>query len=85
VPYTGAFMAVCEWDIRKCAGYLLVGALAKFSAVVLLCWLSYDNIREELAPWVALGAVAVVLVLSITVSLVYKRRVHAKGGALRSQ
>lgn len=85
VPYTGAFMAVCEWDIRKCAGYLVVGALAKFSAVVVLCWLSYDNIREELAPWVALGAVAVVIVLSIVVSLVYKRRVHAKGGAPRSQ
>ncbi len=85
VPYTGAFMAVCDWNIKRCAKYLVMGALAKFSAVVALCWLSYDNIRQELAPWVALGAVAVVIALSVIASLVYKRRHGLKEGAPRSQ
>lgn len=75
VPYTGAFMAVCKWDLRKCTAYLLTGAMAKATVVVLLAWLSYDNLREDLAPWIALAAVAVVLLLSIVASIVYRRKV----------
>lgn len=85
VPYTGAFMAVCDWDIKKCTLYLITGALAKSSVVVVLSWLSYDNLRQELAPWVALGAVIVVMVTSLIVSLIYKKRHGLKGGAPRSQ
>lgn len=84
VPYTGAFMAVCNWDIRKCALYLIVGAMAKSSVVVVLSWLSYDNLRAELAPWVALGAVAIVISASIIASLIYRRRLHERGDLPRS-
>ena len=85
VPYTGAFIAVCDWDLRKCALYLVIGALAKSSVVVILSWLSYDNMRAEVAPWVALGAVAVVIVTSIVASLIYKRRLRVRGELPRSQ
>ncbi|MBN1678532.1 MAG: hypothetical protein JW880_08345 [Candidatus Thermoplasmatota archaeon] len=85
VPYTGAFMAVCDWNIKKCALYLTIGALAKSSAVVVLCWLSYDNIRQELAPWIALIAVVMVMISSVIVSYFYKRRIGLKGGKPRSQ
>jgi len=85
VPYTGAFMAVCNWDIKKCAFYLIIGAFAKSSAVVILSWLSYDNLRQDLAPWVALGAVVVVMATSLVASLIYKKRHGLKGGAPRSQ
>lgn len=85
VPYTGAFMAVCNWNIKKCAIYLITGALAKSSAVVILSWLSYDNLRQELAPWVALAAVVVVMAISILASVIYKRRVGLGGGTPRSQ
>lgn len=85
VPYTGAFIAVCGWDVKKCALYLIVGALAKSSVVVVLSWLSYDNLKQEVAPWVALGAVAVVIVASIVASLIYKRRLRLRGELPRSQ
>jgi hypothetical protein len=85
VPYTGAFMAVCNWDIKKCAFYLIIGAFAKSSAVVILSWLSYDNLRQDLAPWVALGAVVIVMATSLVASLIYKKRHGLKGGAPRSQ
>jgi membrane protein DedA with SNARE-associated domain len=85
VPYTGAFIAVCDWDLKKCAVYLVIGALAKSSAVVVLSWLSYDNLRQDIAPWVALGAVAVVIVTSIVASLIYKRRLRMRGELPRSQ
>lgn len=85
VPYTGAFIAVCDWDVRKCALYLLVGALAKSSVVVVLSWLSYDNLRAEVAPWIALGAVATVMAASVIASLIYRRRLRLRGELPRSQ
>jgi membrane protein DedA with SNARE-associated domain len=85
VPYTGAFIAVSNWNLKKCALFLITGALAKSSVVVVLSWLSYDNIRQEAAPWVALGAVAVVILASIIASLIYKRRLRMRGELPRSQ
>ncbi|MCU0860126.1 MAG: hypothetical protein MUE55_06035 [Thermoplasmata archaeon] len=40
VPYTGAFMAVNKWDLRKCAAYIFVGSVAKAAVVVTLAWLT---------------------------------------------
>ncbi len=85
VPYTGAFMAVCKWDLRKCLAYIFVGGVARWSVIVMLVWLSYDNIRQELAPWVALVAVIAVVVASLIASLIYRRRLGLRGEAPRSQ
>ncbi len=85
VPYTGAFMAVCKWDLRKCAMYLIIGALAKSTVVIALAWLSYDNLRQDIAPWVAIIAVAVVILVSIVASVIYKRKTGIGRGAPRSQ
>jgi hypothetical protein len=85
VPYTGAFMAVCDWNVKKCALYLITGAMAKATVVTVLSWLSYDNFRKEVAPWIALGAVAAVMVVSIVASLIYKKKIGLRGGPARSQ
>lgn len=85
VPYTGAFMAVCKWDLRKCLAYIFVGGVARWSVIVVLVWLSFDNIRQDLAPWVALIAVIAVVVASLIASLIYRRRLGLRGGAPRSQ
>jgi len=85
VPYTGAFMAVCNWNLRKCAIYLIIGALAKSTVVIALAWLSYDTLRQDIAPWVALIAVAVVILVSIVASVIYKRKTGIGEGTQRSQ
>jgi membrane protein DedA with SNARE-associated domain len=85
VPYTGAFIAVLNWDLRKCVLYLIIGAMAKSTVVIALAWLSYDNLRQDVAPWVALIAVAIVLLASIIASLIYKRKIGVEGGTPRSQ
>lgn len=85
VPYTGAFIAVCKWNLRKCAMYLIIGALAKSTVVIALAWLSYDTLRQDIAPWVAIIAVAVVLLVSIVASVIYKRKIGIGGGTPRSQ
>jgi membrane protein DedA with SNARE-associated domain len=85
VPYTGAFIAVLNWDLRKCVLYLIIGAMAKSTVVIALAWLSYDTLRQDVAPWVALIAVAVVILISIVASVIYKRRIGVGGGTSRSQ
>ncbi len=85
VPYTGAFMAVCNWNLRKCVLYLITGAMMKSTVVIALAWLSYDNLKQEVAPWIALIAVAAVLIASLIASFFYKRRVGLQGGTPRSQ
>ena len=78
VPYTGAFMAVKDWDIKKCALYLIIGAMAKATVVITLAWLSYDNLRADVAPWVALIAVVVVLLISLISSVIYRKKHNVK-------
>lgn len=85
VPYTGAFIAVCNWDLRKSVTYVFFSGLAKFAVIVVIAWLSYDNLRQEIAPFVSLGIVAVIVTASIVSSLVYRRRARARGEIARSQ
>ena len=79
LPYTGAFIAVSNWNLKKCALYLFIGAMAKSSLVVVIAWLSFDNLRAEVAPWVSLGLVVTVLLISLTVSFIYKKRAGLRG------
>ncbi len=85
VPYTGAFIAACSWNVRKSAVYIFLSALAKFSAIVMISWLSFDNLKEEIAPWVSLAVIAVLLGASVVAAVVYKKRSGMKEVASRSQ
>jgi len=85
VPYTGAFIAVCDWDLKKCATYIFGSALVKFSIIVLISWASFESVKEELAPYVSLAVIVILLVASIIASLVYRKRRIPKEGSPRSQ
>jgi len=84
LPYTGAFIAACNWNPRRSAVYILASALAKFSIIMLISWASFDNLKREIAPWVSLGFVAIFLAASVIVSFAYKRRRIARGDKQRS-
>ncbi len=85
VPYTGAFVAVCGWDLRKSVFYLFASGLAKSAAIVAIAWLSFDNLREEIAFWVAISVVAVLVTASIISSLIYRRSARSRGEISRSR
>jgi membrane protein DedA with SNARE-associated domain len=85
VPYTGAFIAACNWNVRKSAVYILLSALMKFTIIVLISWASFESLKEDIAPWVSLGFVAIFLVASIVVSFIYKKRNISRREPERSQ
>jgi membrane protein DedA with SNARE-associated domain len=85
VPYTGAFIAVCNWNVKKSAIYIFASALVKFSIIVLISWASFESVKEEVAPFVSLAVVVIILVSSIIASFVYKKRQLPKEGPVRSQ
>ncbi|HJX04304.1 MAG TPA: hypothetical protein VJ489_00640 [Thermoplasmata archaeon] len=85
VPYTGAFIAVCNWDVRKCATYIFASALVKFSIIVLISWASFESVKDEIAPFVSLAVVIIILVSSIIASIVYRKRKMQKEEPVRSQ
>lgn len=85
LPYTGAFIAACNWNIRRCAAYILASALVKFTIIVLISWASFNNLKEEVAPWVSLGFVAMFLTVSIIASFIYRKRRMSREESQRSQ
>ena len=85
VPYTGAFIAVCNWNLKKSAIYILASALVKFSIIVLISWASFESVKDEIAPWLSLVVIIIILVSSIIASFVYKKRRLPKEEPVRSQ
>lgn len=84
IPYTGAFIAVCNWNLKKCAVYILTSAVAKFSFYIVIFWLSFETLKDEVAPWVSLALVAIVIVASIVASVTYKKKQSSGGEPARS-
>ena len=75
VPFVGAFIATLHWSYRKSLAYIVIGALAKYSFLLALVGLLGLVYSEETATLVTVGAVLVILAVSLTASALYRRRV----------
>lgn len=74
IPFSGAFVAILEWDLRKSLAYSLMGALGKTSMIVTLTYFTYGGIAREIAGWVSVIVVGCVMGASLVFSVVLKRR-----------
>lgn len=74
VPFVGAFIAVVGWNYRKSVLYIVVGALAKYSVLLVLVGylgLVYD---PNTATLITVIAVLLLVSVSIGVAVLYRRR-----------
>jgi membrane protein DedA with SNARE-associated domain len=65
VPFTGAFIAVCGWNLRRSLAYVLLGGVVKYMLLLVLViglGLAFD---PEAARLVTLVAVVVLVVASL--------------------
>jgi len=81
VPFVGAFIAVLKWDYRKSLAYIVVGAAAKYALLLVLLGTVLSAYPREMAEWLTLVLVFLVIGISALSSLVYRRRLRAKGAA----
>ncbi len=77
VPFVGAFIAVVGWSFRKSLLYIVLGALAKYSLLLVLVGylgLVYD---PGTATWITVLAVVLLVAVSVGASMAYRRRIVA--------
>lgn len=77
VPFVGAFIAVVRWSYRKSIFYIVIGAAAKYSLLLLLVGylgLVYDPNTATLTTVVA---VILLVAISVAAALFYRRRIAA--------
>ncbi len=75
VPFVGAFIATLHWSYRKSLAYIVIGALAKYSFLLALVGFLGLVYSQETATLVTVGAVLVILAVSLTASALYRRRI----------
>jgi len=74
VPFVGAFMATCNWSYNKSLLYILTGAFAKYSFLLLLVGMFNLIYDPQTAQFITVGAIIIVVALSGLFSVVYKKR-----------
>jgi len=74
MPFTGAFIATCNWNYRKSMLFLVVGGLLKYGALFGLVGLLDYGFERGDAQLFSLAAVIAVICLSLAASAVLKRK-----------
>jgi membrane protein DedA with SNARE-associated domain len=65
VPFTGAFIAVCGWNLRRSLAYVLIGGVVKYVLLLLLVVVLGLAFEPGFARLVTLVAVVVLVAASL--------------------
>ena len=76
LPFMGAFVALCRWDLRRSIAFLLIGGITKYGLILLMSGFFLAYLEKGAATTVTLVMVLVVIALSLIATLVRKRRMR---------
>ncbi|TLZ43653.1 MAG: hypothetical protein E6K19_06765 [Methanobacteriota archaeon] len=74
VPFVGAFIAVLHWSYRRSIAYVVVGAAAKYSLLLVLVGFLRLAYPRQAATLLTVSAVLVLVAASILGAYLYRRR-----------
>lgn len=74
IPFSGAFVSIMKWNLKKSVGYLVLGCLLKYGSIALLSGYMYTYFSSDIASKVTLVIVISVIVVSFALSLVMKKK-----------
>lgn len=77
VPFVGAFIAVVGWSYPKSIAFITLGAAAKYSLLLLLVGFLGVAYEPNTATLLTVGAVVLLVAVSLGASLVLRRRMAA--------
>ncbi|MCD6222430.1 MAG: hypothetical protein J7K12_01940, partial [Thermoplasmata archaeon] len=83
LPYSGAFMAVNEWDYKKSIFYLESGAALKFSILLSLSNSFYIFFSKGMAKKATIVLIFITLAISFTLSYFRKRKIEGRGSKIQ--
>ena len=76
VPFVGAFIATLRWSYRKSLAFILIGAAAKYSALLVLVGVVGMEYEASMAGWITLALVVGLVGVSALGSYLYRRRAN---------
>jgi membrane-bound ClpP family serine protease len=74
VPFVGAFIAVLRWSYPKSMAYILIGAVGKYSLLLILVGTLRLAYNREVATLITISAVLLLVAISLTSAYVFRRR-----------
>lgn len=76
LPYTGAFIAVNNWDYKKSIFYILAGGMLKFSVLVALSATFYSLFEKGVAQKATFTLIILTILVGIILSYIRKRKIY---------
>jgi hypothetical protein len=78
LPMCGAFMAACDWNVKRSLFYIYIGGVIKYSIILFFFGFLNFIYPEETALWITLISVGVFLVISFFLGRRERKRLLAK-------
>jgi hypothetical protein len=78
LPYTGAFIAINNWDYKKSIIYIVLGAAAKFGFLLLLSGTFYTLFEKGTAQKATFSLIIATIIISLIASHLEKRRLGVR-------
>ncbi|QLH75454.1 MAG: hypothetical protein HPY73_08425 [Methanomassiliicoccales archaeon] len=75
LPFMGAFVAMCGWDLRRSVAYTIIGGMTKYGTVLALSALFYAYLSSGAATLVTMALVIGVIAVSLVLSYIKKKDV----------
>lgn len=78
IPFCGAFIALSDWDVRRCFAYIVIGFFAKYGFLLLFSSEMHSVYGSGTASAASLMLAAALVTIGLIASLIRRnRRLHA--------
>ncbi|HKW43084.1 MAG TPA: hypothetical protein VJP06_02755 [Thermoplasmata archaeon] len=77
VPFVGAFIAVLKWSYRKSIAYVVIGAAAKYSLLLVLVGGLRLAYNRDVATTITVSAILILVAVSLAGAYLYRRRARS--------
>jgi len=74
IPFSGAFVRIAGWDIKKSVFYVLLGCILKYGTILLMSNFFHNYYSSGEAQTYTLIFIIAVVVISFTASVIVKKR-----------
>ena len=78
IPFAGAFIRIAGWDIKKSLAYVVIGCVAKYGLIAVMCDYFYSYYSGPDAQLFTLIFIVLVIAVSFVVSYIIKKRTGSR-------